>query len=91
MYKYNSLLILSLVIFINPGITEAEDWPTFMHDNQRSGVTSEQLQPPLSESWVFKSAHQPQPAWPGLSSEPNAAHQQNQGLRLRTGLYTRPD
>ena len=64
MYKYISLFILFLVVFVNPGITKAEDWPTFMHDNQRSGVTSEQLQPPLSESWVFKSAHQPQPAWP---------------------------
>jgi len=64
MYKYISLFVLFLVVFVNPGITKAEDWPTFMHDNQRSGVTSEQLQPPLSESWVFKAAHQPQPAWP---------------------------
>ncbi|MDT8300478.1 MAG: PQQ-binding-like beta-propeller repeat protein [Sedimentisphaerales bacterium] len=62
MYKYISLFVLS--VFVYSGITKAEDWPTFMHDNQRSGVTSEQLQPPLSESWVFKSAHQPQPAWP---------------------------
>ena len=64
MYKYNSLFVLFLVVLVNPGITKTEDWPTFMHDNQRSGVTSEQLQPPLNESWVFKSAHQPQPAWP---------------------------
>jgi outer membrane protein assembly factor BamB len=64
MYKYISLLVLFLAILIKPGITKAEDWPTFMHDNQRSGVTSEQLQPPLSESWVFKSLHPPQPAWP---------------------------
>jgi outer membrane protein assembly factor BamB len=64
MYKYISLFVLFLVVFGNPGITKAEDWPTFMHDNQRSGVTSEQLQPPLSESWVFKSVHHPQPAWP---------------------------
>jgi outer membrane protein assembly factor BamB len=35
-----------------------------MHDNQRSGVTSENLQLPLGESWVYKTAHQPQPAWP---------------------------
>ncbi|NQT03390.1 MAG: PQQ-binding-like beta-propeller repeat protein [Planctomycetes bacterium] len=64
MYKYISLSVLFFVFLVNSGITKAEDWPTFMHDNQRSGVTSEQLQPPLSESWVFKAEHQPQPAWP---------------------------
>jgi outer membrane protein assembly factor BamB len=64
MYKYISLFVLLLVVFANAGTTKAEDWPTFMHDNQRSGVTSEQLRLPLSECWVFKSAHQPQPAWP---------------------------
>jgi len=64
MYKYVSLFALYFVILVNPGATQAEDWPTFMHDNHRSGVTSEQLELPLSESWVFKAAHRPQPAWP---------------------------
>ncbi len=64
MSKYVSLFALYLVILVNPGATQAEDWPAFMHDNQRSGVTSERLELPLSESWVFKAAHRPQPAWP---------------------------
>jgi len=64
MYKYISLSALIFLVLVNPGIIKAEDWPTFMHDNQRSGVTSEQLQPPLSECWIYKSAHSPQPAWP---------------------------
>jgi len=73
MYKYVSLRLLEayvsiftlyFVILVNPGATQAEDWPTFMHDNHRSGVTSEQLELPLSESWVFKAAYRPQPAWP---------------------------
>ena len=64
MYKYVSLFALYLVILVNPGATQAEDWPAFMHDNHRSGVTSERLELPLSESWVFKAAHRPQPAWP---------------------------
>jgi len=64
MYKYVSLFALYFVILVNPGVTQAEDWPTFMHDNHRSGVTFEQLELPLSESWVFKAAHRPQPAWP---------------------------
>lgn len=42
----------------------AEDWPTYMHDNRRSGVTSERLELPLSEEWVFASRHAPEPAWP---------------------------
>ncbi len=64
MYKYISLFALYIVILFNPGATKADDWPTFMHDNHRSGVTSEQLELPLSESWVFESAHRPEPAWP---------------------------
>ncbi|HUU17691.1 MAG TPA: PQQ-binding-like beta-propeller repeat protein [Sedimentisphaerales bacterium] len=64
MYKYVSLFALYIVILFNPGATKADDWPTFMHDNHRSGVTSEQLELPLSESWVSEAAHRPQPAWP---------------------------
>jgi len=64
MYKCVSLFVLYFVILINSGTTKADDWPTFMHDNHRSGVTSERLELPLSESWVFKASHQPQPAWP---------------------------
>lgn len=40
----------------------AEDWPTYHHDNARSGVTSENLRFPLHEQWVF-SSHPPRPAW----------------------------
>ena len=32
--------------------TRAEDWPTYMHDNARSGVTAEHVGAPLSEQWV---------------------------------------
>jgi outer membrane protein assembly factor BamB len=65
MYKHVPLFALAFAILANPGHIKAADWPTFMHDKHRSGVTGEQLEPPLSESWVFKARHQPQPAWPG--------------------------
>ncbi len=39
------------------------NWPTYQHDNRRSGVTSERLEPPLSEQWVFESPWVPAPAW----------------------------
>jgi len=43
----------------------AADWPTYMHDNLRGGVTEEQLQLPLKQTWVHRPAVAPQPAWTG--------------------------
>jgi len=43
----------------------AEDWPTFQHDNHRSGVTSESLTGPLTEAWRYVSPGLPQTAWEG--------------------------
>jgi outer membrane protein assembly factor BamB len=42
----------------------AEDWPTYQHDNRRSGVTAEKLDLPLHEAWRFIPSAPPQPAWP---------------------------
>jgi hypothetical protein len=55
--------------FLICGLAAADDWPTFGHDNQRSGVTSERLELPLTEAWVFESTHRPQPAWPGPAKQ----------------------
>ncbi len=41
-----------------------DDWPTYMHDIARSGVTEESLQLPLKEVWIYRADHEPQPAWP---------------------------
>ena len=41
----------------------AADWPTYRHDNERSGVTDEELRPPLKQCWVFEPRHPPRPAW----------------------------
>jgi outer membrane protein assembly factor BamB len=42
----------------------AADWPTHMGNNQRTGVTAEQLDnSSLAPRWVFKSPVRPQPAW----------------------------
>ncbi len=44
----------------------AEDWPTYRHDNRRSGVTPERLDvAALQEKWVYRSPLPPQPAWHG--------------------------
>ncbi len=38
-------------------------WPTYLHDNARSGITSQSLSYPLSQKWVFRNAGKPVPAW----------------------------
>ncbi len=40
-----------------------EDWPTYRHDAARSGRTSESLQLPLTQRWVYEPLHPPAPAW----------------------------
>ncbi|MHC4656663.1 MAG: outer membrane protein assembly factor BamB family protein, partial [Planctomycetota bacterium] len=57
------------VVFSLCGPVSAEDWPTFGADTRRSCVTSEQLELPLKESWVFKATHPPQPAWPAPAKQ----------------------
>lgn len=43
----------------------AEDWPTFRHDQRRSGVTAEGIDAArLKPAWTWKSALPPSPAWP---------------------------
>ncbi len=48
----------------------AEDWPTYRHDMRRSGITSEELRPPLSPVWVYHPLHKPSPAWEPPRSVP---------------------
>jgi outer membrane protein assembly factor BamB len=40
------------------------DWPTYLHDNERSGQTTEKIELPLSLRWVHIAAQPPAPAWP---------------------------
>ena len=51
------------VLFFAAGSLQAADWPTYRHDNSRSGVTEEHLSTPLAEEWVFEPTHPPDPAW----------------------------
>ncbi|MFH0919667.1 MAG: PQQ-binding-like beta-propeller repeat protein [Fibrobacterota bacterium] len=41
----------------------AEDWPTFKHDEYRTGTSSETVQLPLSLQWVYILQHPLAPAW----------------------------
>ncbi len=46
------------------GICLSEDWPTYQHDNQRTGVTVEEVKPPLFLQWEFTPAFPPAKGWP---------------------------
>ena len=45
--------------------TPAQSWPTYRHDNRRSGITDAKLEFPLTLQWVWKSPQPPQTAWTG--------------------------
>jgi outer membrane protein assembly factor BamB len=42
----------------------AEDWPTYMHDAERTGVSGETLNLPLVRLWTYVPPSEPVPAWP---------------------------
>jgi outer membrane protein assembly factor BamB len=67
------LLIICIAIFSYTNTCSA-DWPTYRADNQRSGVTDETLQLPLTKSWTYKATHTPQPAWPEMPAQNNYWH-----------------
>ena len=47
----------------------AEDWPTYLRDNARSGITNETLGLPLHKTWVHVPRHAPEPAWPAPAKQ----------------------
>ena len=47
----------------------AADWPAYRHDNQRSGLTTEQLKLPLGQQWAFHPPYAPNSAWPDPALE----------------------
>lgn len=61
--RLSSFLLLALVL-VPARLAGAEDWPTYMHDSARSGVTADALSLPLVEQWVYRAPAEPRPAWP---------------------------
>jgi outer membrane protein assembly factor BamB len=45
-------------------VEEVTAWPTYMHDNGRSGVTREKVALPLHKSWEYRTRVAPSPSWP---------------------------
>jgi outer membrane protein assembly factor BamB len=49
--------------------TYGQDWPTYMHDSFRSGVTEAQVELSLKPVWTFKTLCPPSPAWPAPAKQ----------------------
>ena len=58
-------ILCFVLCFMVCGAICAEDWPTYRHDNQRSGISAERLAPPLESSWTYTPKQGPKPAWQG--------------------------
>lgn len=58
------LLVLLIPVAGMARLAVAGDWPTYMRDNQRSGVTPMRLDLPLSLQWTHIPEQPPNPAWP---------------------------
>jgi outer membrane protein assembly factor BamB len=65
--RAHGMLVATLVAATTNLFTPAgaEDWPTYQHDDRRSGITSERLGLPLSEVWTYAAPAPPRPAWSG--------------------------
>ncbi len=56
--------MVCLLVAAVPGAW-GEDWPTYQHDNRRSGVTGEPLGLPLQKTWEYAANDYPRTAWGG--------------------------
>ena len=57
--------ICAAVTSVLPWCASAADWPTYRHDNRRSGITVESPRLPLQPAWTYTSPTPPQMAWSG--------------------------
>jgi outer membrane protein assembly factor BamB len=75
-------VVACLAVFLAYGAALAEDWPTYMHDNRRSGITAESLAlDDLNQGWVYTSPAAPQIAWDG--GHPWDSYAQNLQVPMR--------
>ena len=64
MKKIRTIMWLYLITACCPlGSILAEDWPTYQHDNRRSATTTEKLDFPMKQIWVYQSPAPLQTAW----------------------------
>ena len=75
-----------LLAALVPCTLSADSWPTYMHDNDRSGQSTEELKLPLHVQWTYQATKPPEPAWPKPAKQNFWANKFN--LRARV-IYDR--
>ncbi|MBN2131121.1 MAG: PQQ-binding-like beta-propeller repeat protein, partial [Sedimentisphaerales bacterium] len=63
--KSIALWVVSGFLAGMPTSVRGDNWPTYRHDNRRSGVTSDRLELPLTQAWEYVSRDYPKTAWAG--------------------------
>jgi hypothetical protein len=63
MFRRLMVAIVSLLLPCSCAV--GEDWPTYLKDNARVGVSGESLTFPLHLQWHFQSSAAPEMAWEG--------------------------
>ncbi len=65
MHKPFTLLRAQCVLLLLSAMASSADWPTYQASNERAGSTSQQLNRPLKQTWVFSSPSAPRRTWTG--------------------------
>lgn len=58
------IIAFALLLSFEYGL-HAEDWPTYLKNNSRTGASTESLNFPLSQQWSIEPTEPPQKSWPG--------------------------
>ena len=63
---FDSFLFVVAALFLMPvwcNSAIAEQWPTYLHDSARSGLTKESVSLPLAPTWIYSSGNPLCPSW----------------------------
>ncbi|MBD3265223.1 PQQ-binding-like beta-propeller repeat protein, partial [bacterium] len=58
-----NMVFLLIAVFLFSPSCFAGDWPMVRADAARSGYSAESVSPALTLQWIYRSLHEPQPAW----------------------------
>jgi len=95
LFRILVVIVLMVPILSNCGaLLCADDWPTHLHDNQRTGISPEALSMPLAKRWQIELAP-PESAWPEPATQdywnrktnlqPRIVHDRAHGLVVADG------
>ena len=57
-------IIILIGFFCGKEILIADDWPVYMHDSSRTGISDAKLNFPMKLAWKYSPNYPPAPSWP---------------------------